>query len=479
MAAATHLALEKFPAVFLHKYDGKILSNNSLFQTHPVGKVRKLMSPPKFRFVPLDAYGQILEPKTPLTTRGDFFQEMKANWKFVAIRCEKTGTFLSCRRKMVRFPGIGESSKVDYHETIGSAERFNVEHFPENNSFAFRTWSGFYLSNHKGLGVLAFRKESAKESATNASHRAWEITPLLKFSSADPHVKFVAVINNYRRTILKLSHSDHCDDEKDKVEDNDDFYLGLAKRTVLGDVHTENGLQRGRCTYFRTESSGDWYYYLRDLHGTVFLVVVSDGFSRALAGECVNELWQIHKKYNSNITNARDDDVIQKELEFLLWNYNEQNESLRSHRARNKLCEELETAIGDIVVLHSRNASKKSREEAFRRLDDAADSFRKNARRFRAQQISMWIWAGAIGSGVISGGVVGMLLSGPVGAALATSQIGAVVVGAGTAVRVGVARSNATPFMWKHYVAPLRQWKGPTERQLERQSNMHRIEVMI
>mmetsp|Transcript_14062 Transcript_14062/g.39378 ORF Transcript_14062/g.39378 Transcript_14062/m.39378 type:complete len:216 (-) Transcript_14062:913-1560(-) len=84
MAAVIPLALEKFPAVFLHNYDGKILSKNSLFQTHPVGKVRKLMSPPKFRFVPLDAYGQILEPKTPLTTRGDFFSRNKSQ---LEIRC--------------------------------------------------------------------------------------------------------------------------------------------------------------------------------------------------------------------------------------------------------------------------------------------------------------------------------------------------------------------------------------------------------
>eukprot|EP00536_Pseudo-nitzschia_multiseries_P007761 jgi/Psemu1/305192/fgenesh1_kg.185_\ len=288
---------------------------------------------------------------------------------------------------------------------------------------------------------------------------------------------------------MKLGHSDHDADADDNGnddnnnnnsnKDDDQRYLHHAKQTVLGDVQTEGGLKRGHCTHFQVQPSGDWHYYLRDRHGIVFLVVVSSGFSRALAGECVNDLRQIHKAYNTNNTirtsrasfgstngeqlteqGLRRKETIQKELEFLLWNYNEQNESLCCHRARKTLCEELETAI-ESVVSSRRNSNTV---EAVRHLNDATETLRKNTRRSRNHRVSLWIWIGggaAVGAGVVGIGMLGMLLSSGPGVAAAalvasrTAQVGAVLM-MGSGASVGVAKSFSTTttttttlHMWK------------------------------
>jgi len=458
--------LNKFPLVFLYKYDGengKTANSKLMLLPNPAEMVRNFSSPSKFRFVPLTSSGEIIEPKTTFASRAEFLREMRNSWKQVAIRCEKKGAFLSCRRGTKHVPGLGESALVEYRETIGPSESFAVQHFPENDFYSFRTWSGLYLSNHKTLGALSFRQESKKVGDSKEFRRTWEISPLLKFSSTEPHIKFVGVFNSSKKIVMKLRQSNNSNED-------DKYYLDHAKDSVLGETRTRTEsclLNRGECTHFQiTHASGrgDWHYYLRDRHGNVFMVVVSKDFSKALAGECVNDLRLLHKKYHASDISMDTDkklskhglkrnETIQKELEFLVWNYNEQNESSRHHAVRKAICDEMERSIDRIV--NNTQKSKRSQAERVRELNDSADAFRKNARKLRARRVSKWVVTGAVGGGVSGGavgGLLGMMLWGPAGAAFFAAQsakLGAFAIGSG--VSMGEATCNM-PLMWKKYV---------------------------
>ena len=461
IAANTRVA-DKFPSVFLHKHDGTGQSSKHSI-LHPGDKIRQFSAPTKFQLIPLTGSGDILRPEGEFCSRSSFWKEFK-RWKHVAIRCEKKGAFLSCSRK----PGI----PVGYKSIIGVSERFELTHFSATESFSFRSHNGIYLSHNRALGSIVFRAESKREGTTIASHRTWEVTPVLGFASTDPRIKFVGAIDSSKRVVMNLQPDEikiktdgvrntnvtkHEDDEK--YRDKSNQYMSHATSFVTGE-----GLRHGECTHFLTPS-GDLHYYVRDKRGTVFLVVVSEGFSRALAGECLNELCAIHKKLVAGKHNhhpvllqtkteqLKRRKLLEHELRFLVWNYNEHNEAFRHHPLRNRICKNLEDAIDTVLDYKGNRLTFRLR---VKHLNHTADAFRATMRRLRARQVSKWVVVGAVGGGSVGalvGASVGMAMGGPAGAAFIGAQaakVGALVVGSGASV--GVALQHPAPLMWKKHV---------------------------
>ena len=452
MAIVRSTVLENLPVVFMHKYDMNGQISTRLI--NPAEMLRNFLSPTEYKLIPLASSGKVIEPDAKFVARGEFLREMRT-WKYVAIRCEKKGAFISCRRKTY-IPGLGDSALVEYQKTIGPSERFEIQRYPENDSFSFRSHNGLYASNNKTLGAIIFRQESRKDGATIASHRTWEITPILKFGPTVPHIKFVGVINNSKKVIMKLQ----SDKEAKDLIDND--CLNDTSVFVRDDIRTK-GLKRGECIHFKTDN-GDWHYYLRDKGGVVFMVVGSEDYSRALAGECVNDLRVIYKKYANNKKDKqltenglRRNGTIQKELQFLVWNYNEHNESCIRNVLRKKICDQMEEAIDRVI---ENNGNAKDLQERVKELNEIANTFRTIARKLRARQVSKWVLAGVVGGGLVGGaggGLIGMIIWGPAGAVIFASQtakIGAFALGSGASV--GVASCH-TPLMWKKYVSPRKQ----------------------
>lgn len=456
MAIVRPVVLEKLPAVFMHKYDmnRQISSGGGLI--NPAEMMRHYLSPTEYKFIPLTSSGKIIEQDAKFVARGDFLREMR-KWKYVAVRCEKKGAFISCRSRKTYIPGLGDSALVEYRKTVGASERFEIQHYPETGAFSFRSHNGLYISNNKTLGAIIFRSESRKAGATIASRRTWEITPIIKCSSAEPHVKFVGVVNNSKKVIIQLQSEE---EEGEDLKDND-YYLDYANVFVWDDIRT-NGLKRGECAHFKMQN-GDWHYYLRDKNGVVFVVVVSEDYSRALAGECVNDLCVIYKKYYGNgkndkrLTNQglRRNETIQKELQFLMWNCNEHNESCLHNVLRRNIRDQMEDAI-DSVIENKGNA--KDLQERVKELNKITNTFRNNARKLRARQVSKWVLAGVVGGGLVGGaggGLIGMIVWGPAGAVIFASQaakFGAFALGSGASI--GVAANCNTPLMWKKWVPP-------------------------
>jgi len=488
--------LEQFPSVLLHKHDG-----TGQFATHamlsPGKSVRRFSSPARFKLVSIDNdSGAIVEPKTPLHhSRASFWSELRA-WKHVAIFSERKGAFLSCHRQTSNIPGLGDVALADHRLEIGETERFELLlHHSDDDSqpvVSFRSTShhndGLYLSDNKALGGILFRAESRREGATVVSHRAWEITPLLGFSSTDQRIKFVGVIDASGTVVMKLEpmpgdegpEEDDGEDGRDEDEDEasydgrsfrDNPYLRHAGSSVLGDLRV-NGLKRGESTHVRTDS-GDCHYYARDKHGAVFMVVASKGFSRALAGECLNDLASVYGNFADDkpkrngserklfeIAKKREE-RIENELRFLVWTYNEHNESFSNHPLRKSICDRMEEAIDGVLYC---DLNAKNQRQRVKDLNAAAAEFRKTMRRLRAVRLSKWTVMGAVYGGVFgSAGVsiLGMAIGGPPMAAFLGSQgakIGAVVGGSGTGALVGgpgvdktVAVCSSGPPMWKNY----------------------------
>merc|ERR1711897_40948 len=174
----------------------------------------------------------------------------------------------------------------------------------------------------------------------------------------------------------------------------DNPYLRHAGSSVLGNLRA-NGLKRGESTHFRTDT-GDCHYYTRDKRGAVFMVVASRGFSRALAGECINDLATVYRKFADDkpkrngserklfeIAKKRNE-RIENELRFLVWNYNEHNESFRHHPLRKSICDRMEEAIDGAIDC---KGSTKDQRHRVRDLNAAAADFRKTMRRLRAVQL--------------------------------------------------------------------------------------------
>jgi len=466
IAANTRIS-DKFPSVFLHKHDGTGQSSKHSI-LHPGDKIRQFSAPTKFQLIPLTASGDILCMEEGFGSRSSFWKEFK-RWKHVAIRCEKKEAFLSCSRKASIIP-------AGYKSTIGVSERFELTHFPATESFSFRSHNGLYLSHNRTLGSIVFRAESKREGATIASHRAWEITPVLGFASTDPRIKFVGAIDSLKRVVMKLQPDEMKIDggrntnvanvtkHEDKNKDKSIEYMSHATSFVTG-----GGLRHGECTHFRTPS-GDFHYYVRDKRGTVFLIVVAEGFSRALAGECLNELCAIHKKLDAgkhkhhhppivllNKTTSeqlKSRTLLEHELRFLVWNYNEHNEAFRHHPLRNQICNDLEDAIDTVLDYKGNRLALQRR---VKQLNHTADAFRATMRHLRARQVSKWVVAGAVGGGSVGalvGASVGMAMGGPAGAAFVGAQaakVGAIVAGSGASVGVALQQTIA-PLMWKKHV---------------------------
>ncbi len=433
--------LENFPCVLLHKHEGS-------GQIHPGERLRQFSAPAKFRLIPLTASGEILQPKGHLWTRQPYLKDLRS-WKYVAIRCDKREAFLSCKRR-THIPGLGDSAPIEYQQKIGNSERFEIQHFANTESFSFRTHNGLYLSNNKAVGGMVFRSQPTPERATIASHRTWEVTPMLSFSCADQHIKYVGVIDNSQRVVMQLQPmEEECGQDSDhELSLRDHNFVRHAAVSVLGDILAQ-GLRRGECTCFRTKD-GDTHYYVRDKRGIVYMVVVSEGFSRALAGECLNDLVLLYKKLAKIKVQRKE--RIENELRFLVWNYNEHNESFRYHPLRSKICHKMEVAIDR--VLDYKGGSAGGLCQRVQELNVIADEFRNSMRQLRGKQISKWVVAGAVCGGLVGGfwgGAVGMAAGGPAGASflgMQAAKVGAYVVGSGTSKGM---RRSIKPLMWKKY----------------------------
>mmetsp|Transcript_22584 Transcript_22584/g.55960 ORF Transcript_22584/g.55960 Transcript_22584/m.55960 type:complete len:207 (-) Transcript_22584:3703-4323(-) len=174
--------------------------------------------------------------------------------------------------------------------------------------------------------------------------------------------------------------------EEKEENDEQDHEVSLRYRnilrhaavSVLGDILAQS-LRRGECTSFCTHV-GDCHYYVRDKRGFVYMVVVSKGFSRALAGECVNDLVVLYKHFSKTTQNQR----IQNELRFLVRNYNEHNENFRHHPLRKKMCNKMEDAIDQVLDYKGNKIGSSDRVQELNRI---AEDFRKTMRQLRRKQI--------------------------------------------------------------------------------------------
>ena len=402
--------LEKFPSVNLNK------------QVFTRQKKRRHFAPASYKLIPLSASGEILEPDEPLLTRVSFWKALQS-WKHVAVYCETKQAFLSCPNKIEMPYAFGAIYPVAYRSTIGHLERFEIQNRTGTTLHSLR-------SSHNGLHLVHLRNGGLAFRAVMFP-RMFEIAPELDFSTNDPRVKFVGVIDNSKRVVMKLQpneHQDHRDDEEERMLDEkvsresssitssnyphntqsalslrDNNYTRQAAFSVLQDI-LQDGLLRRTCTHFHTDDK-DCHYYVRDKHGVVYMVVVAEGFSRALAGECINDLRAIYKKftkrrgskhlrrsfdnktYGKNLR-RKNRDRIENELRFLVWNYNEHNESICRHPSLKKIFDHMEEAID--IILNSKNDGEVDLEEKIRYFNGLADRFRKYMRILRSKQVSKW-----------------------------------------------------------------------------------------
>jgi len=443
--------LEKFPSINLNK------------QVFTRQKKRRRFAPARYKLIPLSASGEILEPDEPLLTRVSFWRALQS-WKHVAVYCETKQAFLSCPNKIEMPYALGTIHPVAYRSTIGHLERFEIQNRTGTTLHSFRSsYNGLHLVRLRN-GGLAFRAVMYP--------RMFEIAPELDFSTDDPRVKFVGVIDNSKRVVMKLQpneHQDHRDEEEERTLDEtisressgitssdyphytqsalslrDNNYTRQAAFSVLQDI-LQDGLLRRTCTHFHTDDK-DCHYYVRDKHGVVYMVVVAEGFSRALAGECINDLRAIYKKFTkrrvSKHTRGKSPrrNRIENELRFLVWNYNEHNESICRHPSLKKIFDHMEEAID--IILNSMNDDEVDLEDKIRYFNGIADRFRKYMRILRSKQVSKWEHTMERACDNIMG--IGKTYT----------------VARGSSKSVGVLTNRSKPLMWRNHVPSSKYQKG-------------------
>jgi len=147
----------------------------------------------------------------------------------------------------------------------------------------------------------------------------------------------------------------------------------------------------------------------------------------------------------------RKDEIIRKELEFLMWEFDELNERKLQSELKpilEKMEENIECLLQNIDSLEHMEATS---QEAL----ELSKMFKKNTKKAKDRMMNAW----AIGTfgilGGISGGVGGFLLGGPTAAAIFAEQGVEITIFALTGLFGGAAlgRAQEKIRMWHNYKA--------------------------
>ena len=180
----------------------------------------------------LDNKGNIDPTIGSVRTRHEFLRLLRAEWKYMAIRCEE-GKFMSCR-SAIYLPTVGRSSVTEYRSTIGEFETFKVEYHPGSGCFSFLSHNGLYMNANETMWTVESRDVPRSPDESIASHRSWSVYPLLPRSSDEERVAFLGVDNVKGQSEMKLKAKgadlpeDHLADMKKYSIEN--LSCGEAKR---------------------------------------------------------------------------------------------------------------------------------------------------------------------------------------------------------------------------------------------------------
>jgi len=337
-------------------------------------------------------------------------------------------------------PKLGLRATIEYSQSIGEEECFHVQYHPETGCFSFLSHSQLYLDAIQSLRIIACKSEPKNKKKTTASHRSWDIFPLLGRSSDEERVEYVGVVN---RTYIMQLQADGSGLSKD--------YLEKVKYILL------DQLKSGECSHFLMKNQ--WHYLLKHDDNLGFVVIVTENFSRVLASQCIEELKEIHEKYSENDADEnlqahglKRDQIIRKELQYLMWEFDELNENSMNEKL-GPLLKMMEKNI-DIIVNNIVCTEKIL--QATDDLEKSCGVFKKNAKKLRKECAKRWILMNAVIGGVVGcslGGCVGWLIGGPVGAPSLASQgaqIGAAAIGFAGGSYLGY-RDSSGVNIWKHH----------------------------
>jgi len=191
MTIPTPDALENLPYVHLRHLG----SDCGIIRGFVNPKLRRQSVPSKFQIVPLlDNKGNIDPTIGSIRTRQEFLRLLRAEWKYIAIRCEE-GKFMSCRTA-IYLPIVGRSSVTEYRSTIGEFETFQVEYHPGSGCFSFLTHNGLYMNANETMWTVESRDVPRSPGETIASHRSWSVYPRLPKSSEEERVAFLGVVDD-------------------------------------------------------------------------------------------------------------------------------------------------------------------------------------------------------------------------------------------------------------------------------------------
>ena len=435
----TSEALENLPSVHLRHHD----SDMGIIRGKVNPKLRGQRIPSQFQIVPLLDKNGRLDPSIGIVhTRDELLRLLRTKWEYVAIRCEE-GKFLSCR-KATYLPTVGWSSLTEYRNKIGEYEVFQVQYHPGSGCYSFISHNGLYMNANETMKTVAFRDAPRSPGKTIASHRSWSIYPLLSRSTDEERVVFVGVVDNEEGQFQMKLKAEGVNLSEDYLADMKDYFI--------------NTLKCGESTHIQGQSNGLYHNCVRGEDGTAYIVIVSTLFSRALAAECVGDLADIFDKYRDNKEDAqleqrgiKKDEIIRKELEFLMWEFDELNERKLQSELKpilEKMEENIERLLQNIDSLEHIEATSK---EAL----ELSKEFRKNTKKAKDRMMNTWAICTFGILGGISGGVGGFLLGGPTAAAIFAEQGVEITIFAVTGLFGGAAlgRAQENNRMWHNYKA--------------------------
>jgi hypothetical protein len=446
-------AFVNFPKVYLCKHDvdaGYISTEGFFAKVNP--RVSSHTNPSLFQIIPIRQEREtftIREPGRKINCRADFLKKLRTDesWRYVAIRCCDSKKFVSCRTATY-IPLVGYTALTEYRSSTGAYECFKIEFHAGTGRYSFLSHNGLYLDTNRTFWTVACRSDP-KHSGTIATNRSWDIMPLLSRSASEERVQFVGVVNGFSQ-----DYEMQLQAEGGGLEN---VYIDSVKKYLLG------RLKAGDSTHFFGNDL--WHYCVRDKEtGTGFIAIVSKHFSSAVAGECIEELALLHAKYYSirkdsdSILEKYDlkrQEIIEKELRYLIWEYDEINENGKTDDQIRPLLEKMEENIGILYenVQNVENLKKKSEE-----LLEQSKIFKKTAKKLKKKLSKKFILLNVgcmlVGAGV--GTLAGWLIGGPVGAAIAAEQgieigIGA-AIGLSSGALFGAAGSLTKVSMWKSYI---------------------------
>eukprot|EP00537_Pseudo-nitzschia_pungens_P019329 CAMPEP_0172403904 /NCGR_PEP_ID=MMETSP1061-20121228/61060_1 /TAXON_ID=37318 /ORGANISM="Pseudo-nitzschia pungens, Strain cf. pungens" /LENGTH=367 /DNA_ID=CAMNT_0013138475 /DNA_START=23 /DNA_END=1123 /DNA_ORIENTATION=- len=321
-------------------------SNPSMFQIIPI-KSREDLS--------------VVESQTEIQTRTDLQRKMVAEYKYVAIRCER-GKFLSCRNG---------ARHAEFKSGIGETEVFEVEYHGETQTFSFRSSNGKYLDVvytflDASLGSLAkpvVGFQSAPEESTIADACSWEVCCRLNSPPGEVRVEFVGVANKDTFEMRRTAQgSDLGEDEINWLREQlFEKSFGVNESMLMQD--NQRGL---RCLYLRKDEN------------LGFVVVVSLGFSSIVAGECFEQLIHTHGMHrHKKFPNQRQ---IEKDLETLMWSYDYMEENTPEGVAR-RAKEEMERVLNE--MLNDNIAQANDLNERAKIMEEQAEIFKKSNKRLK------------------------------------------------------------------------------------------------